>query len=125
MPISMEQWRASVGSNNAARARVFSKTMNKCSSGSFLSQLLTYILALFTLSKRSSTGKGIIFMCVHVCMRACMRMYIHSYVCMYVYTCVCMFVCAYIRKYIHKCVCMYSASERSERAQSLFMSIDI
>ena len=56
MPISMEQWRASVGSNNAARARVSSKTMNKCSSGSFLSQLLTYILALFTLSKRSTTG---------------------------------------------------------------------
>ena len=75
MPISMEQWRASVGSNNAARARVSSKTMNKCSSGSFLSQLLTYILALFTLSKRSSTG---MYVCMYVCM------YRNMYVCMYV-----------------------------------------
>ena len=45
MPISMEQWRASVGSNNAARTRAFSKRMNKYPSGSLLSKFFTYIMA--------------------------------------------------------------------------------
>ena len=73
MPISMDQWRASVGSNNAARAHVFSKIMNKCSRspGSFLSQLFMCILALI----RTRTDNGEVFIhmcawcvhCVHVC----------------------------------------------------------
>ena len=59
MPISMDQWRASVGSNNAARARVFSKcSSHKYSSPSFLSQLLTYILTFISSLKRSATDKG-------------------------------------------------------------------
>ena len=77
MPVSKDQWRASVGSNNASRARVFSKIMNNwCSSESFLSQLLTFILALIT-SVRTGTDKGEIICscvcaynvstCVHVC----------------------------------------------------------
>ena len=82
MPISMDQWRASVGSNNAARARVFSKmkcSSHKCSSPSFLSQLLTYILTFISSIKRSATDKG-----VCICMYVCMNV---SMLCMYVCMC--------------------------------------
>ena len=78
MPISTEQWRASVGSNNAAKARVFSKIMkyssHKCSSGSwsFLGQFLKYILALFTSLKKSATDKG------KMCMYMCIPMHVHT-----------------------------------------------
>ena len=60
-----------MGSNNAARSHVLRKTMTKCSSGSFLSQLFTYILARIASLVRTVTGKGMIcvyvrtFMCKH------------------------------------------------------------
>ena len=87
MPIGMEQWRASVGSNNAARARVFSKcSSHTCSSPSYLNQFFTYILAFISSLKRSATDKGkMIHVCVHVYMYVCI--YVCMYVRMYVYVC--------------------------------------
>ena len=47
MPISMEQWRAGVGSNNAARSRVMGRSMRKMSPKSLLSQFLSLLMMLF------------------------------------------------------------------------------
>ena len=48
MPISMEQWRAGVGSNNAARSRVLGRyIMRKRSPKSPLSQFLSLLMMLF------------------------------------------------------------------------------
>ena len=45
MPIGLEEWRAGVGSNNAARSHALGR--RKCPR-SFLSQLISYLVALFT-----------------------------------------------------------------------------
>ena len=47
MPISMEQWRVGVGSNNAARSRVMERSMRKRSPKSLLSQFLSLLMTLF------------------------------------------------------------------------------
>ena len=47
MPISMEQWRAGVGSNNAARSRVMRRCMRKRSPKNLLSQFLSLLVTMF------------------------------------------------------------------------------
>ena len=47
MPISMEQWRAGVGSNNAARSRVMGRCIRKRSPKCLLSQFLSLLMTLF------------------------------------------------------------------------------
>ena len=48
MPIGLEDWRAGVGSSNAARSHAFGKFMRRKCPRSFLSQLISYLVALFT-----------------------------------------------------------------------------
>ena len=47
MPICLEQWRAGVGSNNAARSHAFGKFMRRKYPRSFLSQFISYLVTLF------------------------------------------------------------------------------
>ena len=47
MPIGLEEWRAGVGSNNAARSHALGKFMRRKCPRSFLSQLISYLVALF------------------------------------------------------------------------------
>ena len=48
MPIGLEQWRAGVGSNNAARSHALGKFMRRKCPRSFLSQFISYLVTLFT-----------------------------------------------------------------------------
>ena len=48
MPIGLEEWRAGVGSNNAARSHALGKLMRRKCPRNFLSQLISYLVALFT-----------------------------------------------------------------------------
>ena len=54
MPISMEQWRASVGSNNAAHSHVLRKFGRKKKSPE---SLLSQIMSLLVAGLVTSTGK--------------------------------------------------------------------
>ena len=58
MPISAEQWRASVGSNNAALSHVLRKSVFKKSPKSFFGQFLALLLALFDPGVGLVTDKG-------------------------------------------------------------------
>ena len=44
MPVSLEQWRASVGSNNAARSHVLAKCTGKKSPKGLFGQFLLFLL---------------------------------------------------------------------------------
>ena len=48
MPIGLEEWRAGVGSNNTARSHALGKFMRRKCPRSFLSQLIFYLVTLFT-----------------------------------------------------------------------------
>lgn len=48
MPIGIEEWRAGVGSNNAARSHAFGKFMRKKSPRSYQSNFISYLMALLT-----------------------------------------------------------------------------
>jgi hypothetical protein len=48
MPISMEQWRATVGSNNASRSHVLGKSIKRKSPKDLLSHFLSFLMTLFT-----------------------------------------------------------------------------
>ena len=48
MPIGLEEWRAGVGNNNAARSHALGKFIRRKCPRSFLSQLISYLVALFT-----------------------------------------------------------------------------
>jgi hypothetical protein len=47
MPISMEQWRATVGSNNATHSHLLGKFIRKRSPRDLVSQFLSFIMTLF------------------------------------------------------------------------------
>lgn len=53
MPVSLEQWRASVGNNNAARSSVLRKRAGKKSPKGLIDQFFTFLLVLF------SSGAGL------------------------------------------------------------------
>ena len=48
MPVGSEEWRASVGSNNAARSHALGKLMRRKNPRSFLRQFISYLVALLT-----------------------------------------------------------------------------
>ena len=58
MPIGLEEWRAGVGSNNAARSHALGKFMRRKCPRSFLSQLISYLMALFTEGTWFSSENG-------------------------------------------------------------------
>ena len=58
MPICMEQWRTSVGCNNAARSTVLAKCTGKKTPKSFFGQFLTFLLALFSPGAGLVTNNG-------------------------------------------------------------------
>ena len=58
MPVSLEQWRASVGSNNAARSHVLARCTGKKSPKSLLGQLLLFLLTLFSPGAGLDNNKG-------------------------------------------------------------------
>ena len=59
MPVGLEQWRASVGSNNAARSHVLPRTTGKRSSkGLLLDQFLSFFVILLTPGADLVTNKG-------------------------------------------------------------------
>lgn len=58
MPISMEQWRASVGRNNAARTNVLAKNTEKKISKHLLGQFMLFLLTLFCQGVGLVTSKG-------------------------------------------------------------------
>ena len=58
MPVSMEQWRASVGSNNAARSHVLAKCVGKKSPKTLLGRFLLFLFALFSQGAGLVTNKG-------------------------------------------------------------------
>ena len=58
MPIGLEEWRAGVGSNNAARSHALGKFMRRKCPRSFLSQLISYLVALFTEGTWFSSDNG-------------------------------------------------------------------
>ena len=58
MPVSMEQWRASVGSNNTARSHVLAKFVGKTAPKGFLGQFLLFLFALFSPGAGPVTNKG-------------------------------------------------------------------
>ena len=57
MPISLEQWRASVGSNNAAHSHVLAKCVGKKPPVGLLGQYLLFLAALFAPGVQLATGK--------------------------------------------------------------------
>ena len=48
MPVGLEEWRASVGSNNAARSHALGKLMRRKNPRNFLCQFISYLVALLT-----------------------------------------------------------------------------
>ena len=58
MPVSMEQWRASVGSNNAARSHVLAKCTGKKHPKTLLGQFLLFLFTLFSQGTGLVTNKG-------------------------------------------------------------------
>ena len=58
MPIGLEEWRAGVGSNNAAHSHALGKFMRRKCPRSFLSQLISYLVALFTEGTWFSSDNG-------------------------------------------------------------------
>lgn len=61
MPVSIEQWRASLGSNNAARSRVLTKCAGKGAPQGNLSQLLLFLLALAQVTNKGKAETTIVF----------------------------------------------------------------
>ena len=58
MPVSLEQWRASVGSNNAARSHVLAKCTGKKSPKGLFDQFLLFLMALFSPGVGLDINKG-------------------------------------------------------------------
>ena len=58
MPVSLEQWRASVGLNNAARSHALSKLSGKRPPKDLLSQLLSFLFTLFAGGLGLSADEG-------------------------------------------------------------------
>ena len=58
MPVSLEQWRASVGSNNAAHSHVLAKCTGKKSPKGLFGQFLLFLMALFSPGAGLDTNKG-------------------------------------------------------------------
>ena len=65
MPISLEQWRSSVGSNNAARSHVIEKHLGKKSPKNLLGYFLQFLMALFSQGFTKGKTKAAL---LHTCM---------------------------------------------------------
>ena len=58
MPVSMEQWRASVGANNSASSNILQKYWgSKRAPKNLLDDLIVYLMSLFTLRTKPVTAK--------------------------------------------------------------------
>ena len=68
MPVSLEQWRSSVGSNNAARSHVIEKHLGKKSPKNLFGQYLQFLLALFFLGITNNKGGKTKTALLHRCM---------------------------------------------------------
>ena len=65
MPVSLEQWRSSVGSNNS---HVIEKHLGKKSPKNLLGQFLQFLLALFFLGITNNKGGKTKAALLHTCM---------------------------------------------------------